>query len=98
MKHVTHVPRVTLFPFLSVLISTMGVLAFLSISFLLVIPENTDNPAKPRNFQFEWVGAPRYVSPIFIRCFKDRVEYFNLFENRDHTIYLDHLLDQLEGE
>ena len=98
MKHVTHVPRVTLFPFLSVLLSTMGVLAFLSISFLLVIPENADDPAKPRNFQFEWVGAPGYVSPIFFRCFKDRVEYFNLFQNRDHTISLDQLLDQLEGE
>ena len=44
------------------------------------------------------MGAPGYVSPIFIRCFKDRVEYFNLFENRNHTIFLDQLLDQLEGE
>ena len=98
MKHVTHVPRVTLFPFLSVLLSTMGVLAFLSISFLLVIPENVDEPAKLKNFQFEWVGAPGYVSPIFIRCFKDRVEYFNLFQNKDHTISIDQLLDQFEGE
>jgi len=98
MKHAAHAPIVTLFPFLSVLISTMGVLAFLSISFLLVIPENADDLPKPRNFQFEWVGAPGYVSPIFIRCFKDRVEYYNLFENRDHTISLDKLLDQLKGE
>ena len=98
MKHAAHAPIVTLFPFLSVLISTMGVLAFLSISFLLVIPENADDLPKPRNFQFEWVGAPGYVSPIFIRSFKDRVEYYNLFENRDHTISLDKLLDQLKGE
>ena len=98
MRYAPHSSRVTLFPFLSVLLSTMGVLAFLSISFLLVIPGNADDLPKPRNFQFEWVGAPGYVSPIFIRCFKDRVEYFNLFENRDHTISLDQLLDQLEGE
>ena len=98
MKHVTNVQIITLFPFLSVLLSTMGVLAFLSISFLLVIPENADNPSKPRNFKFEWVGAPGYVSPIFISCFKVRVEYFNLFENRNHTISLDELLDQLELE
>ena len=98
MKHVKSIPQVTLFPFLSVLLSTMGVLAFLSISFLLVIPENADDLPKPRNFQFEWVGAPGYVSPIFIRCYKDRVEYFNLFENRDHTISLDQLRDQLEGQ
>ena len=98
MKYVKSVPQLTLFPFLSVLLSTMGVLAFMSISFLLVIPENADDQPKLSNFQFEWVGAPGYVSPIFIRCFKDRVEYFNLFENRDHTISLDQLLDQLEGE
>ena len=98
MKHVKSVPKVTLFPFLSVLLSTMGVLAFLSISFLLVIPENADDLSKPRIFQFEWVGAPGYVSPIFFRCFKDRVEYFNLFKNIDHTISLKQLLDQLEGE
>ena len=98
MKHATHAPRVTLFPFLSVLISTMGVLAFLSISFLLVIPENIGDSVKPSNFQFEWVGAPGYVSPIYFQCYKDRVEYFNLFENRDHTISIEKLLDQLEGE
>ncbi len=98
MKHATHVPKVSLFPFLSVLLSTMGVLAFLSISFLLVIPENADDSIKQRNIQFEWVGAPGYVSPIFFRCFKDRVEYFNLFKNIDHTISLKQLLDQLEGE
>tara|TARA_B100000945_G_scaffold274758_2_gene238331 strand:+ start:1499 stop:2029 length:531 start_codon:yes stop_codon:yes gene_type:complete len=98
MKHVTNVPRVTLFPFLSVLLSTMGVLAFLSISFLLVIPENAEDPARIRNFQFEWVGAPGYVSPIYIKCFKDRVEYFNLFEYREKTISLDQLLEQFEGK
>ena len=73
MKHVKSIPQVTLFPFLSVLLSTMGVLAFLSISFLLVIPENVDELTKSRNFQFEWVGSPGYVSPIFIRCYEDRV-------------------------
>ena len=90
-------PGVTLFPFLSVLLSTMGVLAFLSISFLLITPELTEFQDR-KQIEFQWVGAPGYVSPIFIRCFKDRVEYFNLFENRDHTIFLDQLLDQLEGK
>lgn len=98
MKHVSHVPRVTLFPFLSVLLSTMGVLAFLSISFLLVVPEDADVPVKPKRLQFEWVGAPGYVKPIFIRCFKNRVEYFNMFQNREHTLSLVQLLDQLQGE
>ncbi len=98
MKHVSHVPRVTLFPFLSVLLSTMGVLAFLSISFLLVVPDDAEMPVMPKRLQFEWVGAPGYVKPIFIRCFKDRVEYYNMFENREYTLSLDQLLDQLQGE
>ena len=42
MRHRRMEPGVTLFPFLSVLLSTMGVLAFLSISFLLITPELTE--------------------------------------------------------
>ena len=98
MKHVTHVPRVTLFPFLSVLLSTMGILAFLSISFLLVVPKDADFPAPPKRLQFEWVGAPGYVKPIFIRCYGNRVEYYNMFENQHFSLSLDKLMDQLQGE
>ncbi len=80
MRYVSNSPKVTLFPFLSVLLSTMGILAFLSISFLLVVPEEADSPREPKRLQFEWVGAPGYVKPIFIRCYADRLEYYNLFE------------------
>lgn len=48
--------------------------------------------------QFEWVGAPGYVKPIFIRCYADRLEYYNLFENREYSLSLDELLNQLQGE
>ena len=92
MRHASHSPRVTLFPFLSVLLSTMGVLAFLSISFLLVAPQDADTPSTPKRIQFEWVGAPGYVKPIFIRCYADRIEYYNLFENQDYTLTLDNLM------
>ena len=76
----------------------MGVLAFLSISFLLVVPKNSLFISKLKQIQFEWVGAPSYVKPIFFRCYADRIEYYNLFENRDITIHLNELLMQLEGE
>ena len=89
MRHASHSPRVTLFPFLSVLLSTMGVLAFLSLSFLLVAPQDADIPLTPKRIQFEWVGAPGYVKPIFIRCYADRIEYYNLFENQDYTLTID---------
>jgi len=98
MRHASHSPRVTLFPFLSVLLSTMGVLAFLSISFLLVVPQDADSLSTPKRIKFEWVGAPGYVKPIFIRCYADRIEYYNLFDNQDYTIKLEELLDQLQGD
>ncbi len=98
MRHASHSPRVTLFPFLSVLLSTMGVLAFLSISFLLVVPQDADSLSTPKRIKFEWVGAPGYVKPIFIRCYTDRIEYYNLFDNQDYTITLEKLLDQLQGD
>jgi len=98
MRHASHPPRVTLFPFLSVLLSTMGVLAFLSISFLLVVPQDADSLSTPKRIKFEWVGAPGYVKPIFIRCYTDRIEYYNLFDNQDYTITLEKLLDQLQGD
>ena len=98
MRYATHSPRVTLFPFLSVLLSTMGILAFLSISFLLVVPQDADSPAIPKRIQFEWVGAPEYVKPIFIRCYGNRVEYYNMFQNQDFSLSLDELMDQLQGE
>ena len=98
MRYATHSPRVTLFPFLSVLLSTMGILAFLSISFLLVVPQDADSPAIPKRIQFEWVGAPGYVKPIFIRCYGNRVEYYNMFQNQDFSLSLDELMDQLQGK
>ena len=98
MRHASHSPRVTLFPFLSVLLSTMGVLAFLSISFLLVVPQDANSLSTPKRIKFEWVGAPGYVKPIFIRCYADRIEYYNLFDNQDYTIKLEELLDQLQGD
>ena len=98
MRYASNYPKVTLFPFLSVLLCTMGILAFLSISFLLVVPESADSPREPKRLQFEWVGAPGYVKPIFIRCYADRLEYYNLFENREYSLSLDELLNQLQGK
>jgi len=98
MRFASNSPKVTLFPFLSVLLSTMGILAFLSISFLLVVPEEADSRREPKRLQFEWVGAPGYVKTIFIRCYPDRLEYYNLFEKREYSLSLDELLNQLQGE
>jgi len=96
MRHRRMEPGVTIFPFLSVLLSTMGVLAFLSISFLLITPELTEFQDR-KQIEFQWVGAPGYVEPIFIRCFEDRIEYFDLFKNTNRSVELDSLIQQVKG-
>ena len=89
-------PGVKLFPFLSVLLSTMGVLAFLSISFLLITPNLSETTLR-KQIEFQWVGAPGYVKPIFIRCYEDRIEYFNLFRNSYQSVTLKSLLHQIQN-
>lgn len=96
MRHRRNEPVVSLFPFLSVLLSTMGVLAFLSISFLLISQE-ANEVAKIQTVEFQWVGAPGYVEPIYIRCYEDRIEYYDLFKNQNKTISFESLLGQIQG-
>lgn len=95
MRRARQVPTVSLFPFLSVLLCLMGVLAFMSVSFLLLnesnIPEET-----PQKVDFQWVGAPSYVSPIFIRCFQNGIVYYDIFANRDVQLSFDRLGQELQ--
>ena len=90
--------NVTLFPFLSVLICTMGTLAFIAITFLLIFPQNSRFTNKSKQIKFEWLGAPVHVKPIFFRCYKNRIEYYNFFEKSEKTLFLDGLLKQIEGK
>ena len=91
-------PSVPIFPFLSVLLSTMGVLAFLSISFLIISRFTPDEIVQQRQIEFEWIGAPEYVEPIYIKCLGDYIEYYNLFSNREERIALEDLLREVKGE
>ena len=85
-------PSVPLFPFLSVLLSTMGVLAFLSISFLIISRLTPDKILQKRQVEFEWIGAPEFVESIYIKCLGNYIEYYNLFSNREERITLEDLL------
>ena len=95
MRRQAQAPRVSLFPFLSVLLSTMGVLAFLAISFVVTTQEDVQ-PPRPQPVEFQWVGAPGYVNPIFIRCYADRIEYYDLFRNRERVVRLGHLMQEIK--
>ena len=37
------------------------------------------------------------MEPIFIRCFEDRIEYFDLFKNTNRSVELDSLIQQVKG-
>lgn len=68
--------QISLFPFLSVLLSTMGILSFLAVTFLLVSrPElNVAPPRKP--VEVRWVGAPSYVRPLLVECLAGEVRLY----------------------
>ena len=57
---------ISIFPFLSVLLSTMGVLSFLAVTFVLF--SGTDAPrTKPeKQVKVSWVGAPPHVRPLLV--------------------------------
>ena len=98
MREEYQTTNVTLFPFLSVLICTMGILAFISITFLLIFPKNNVFTNQSKQIKFEWLGAPADVKPIFFRCYENRIEYYNFFEKIEKTLYLDELLTEIEGK
>jgi hypothetical protein len=60
---------ITIFPFLSVLLCTMGILSFLAVTFLLMSraePVPAGAPAKP--VEVRWSGAPEYVRALRVEC------------------------------
>lgn len=62
-------PAISLFPFLSVLICTMGVLSLLAVAFLLMTSSSRTLPAPPEQpVQVRWVGAPDHVRPLLVEC------------------------------
>lgn len=68
---------VSLFPFLSVLLATMGVLSFLAVTFLLLSRQQEASDRKPEPVEVRWVGAPAHVRPMLVECARDgvRVHY-----------------------
>jgi hypothetical protein len=76
----------------------MGVLAFLSISFLIISRLTPDKILQKRQVEFEWIGAPEFVESIYIKCLGNYIEYYNLFSNREERITLKDLLREVKGE
>lgn len=59
---------ISIFPFLSVLLSTLGVLSFLAVTFLLFSHSSATPQRKAQPVQVQWVGAPPHVRPLLVEC------------------------------
>lgn len=65
-------PRNVLFPFLSVLLGTMGVLAFLSIA-LAFFEQLPEAAGRTETVLVRWHGAPEHVRPLLFACERDEL-------------------------
>lgn len=62
---------ISIFPFLSVLLSTLGVLSFLAVAFLLFSRTEATPEKAPEPVKVGWVGAPAHVRPLLVECRSD---------------------------
>jgi hypothetical protein len=62
---------ISVFPFLSVLLSTLGVLSFLAVTFLLFSRAESAPEPRAEPVRVQWVGAPAHVRPILVECRAD---------------------------
>lgn len=85
---------VTLFPFLSVLVSAMGVLSFLAVTFLLFVRQDQALPVEKKPVQVSWVGAPEHVRPLLVECRDDGV----IFHRRRNGTTRSYSVQALEKE
>lgn len=69
-------PAVSLFPFLSILVGAMGVVAFMTMTLTYLGGSRVDASAGRVPVQAEWVGAPAYVRPVLLECRADGVTLF----------------------
>jgi hypothetical protein len=67
--------HITLFPFLSVLLSTMGILSFLAVTFLLMTRPELNMAPPQKRVEVQWIGAPAHVRPVLVECLKDEVRF-----------------------
>ncbi len=62
---------VSIFPFLSVLLSTLGVLSFLAVTFLLLSRTEAQQQREAQPVEVRWTGAPGHVRPLLVECRAD---------------------------
>ena len=73
----------------------MGVLAFMAVSFLLLHQPQLPEIEK-KTIEFQWVGAPSFVRPVFIRCFQNEIIYYDLFLDQEFKITFPGLIGEIQ--
>jgi hypothetical protein len=71
-------PTISLFPFLSILVGAMGVVAFMAMTLTFVGAGSADEAGKQREapVRAAWEGAPSYVRTALIECRADGITFF----------------------
>lgn len=86
----------TLFPFLSVLLSTMGILSFLAVTFLLFTPQDLP-PEQPREpMEVQWVGAPEHARPLLVECRENTVRFHGAPGEPGRTYPVDRIREEVD--
>lgn len=86
---------VTLFPFLSVLISAMGVLSFIAVTFLMFVRHEQTPVETAKQVDVRWTGAPAHVRPLLIECKSDGIVFHTETGNITHFYPLRALEDEV---
>jgi len=77
-------PGLNLFPFLTILLATMGILAFISLCLLFSTPEGEYQSAQASSqddrkngdtvmVEFKMIGKPEFIYPHYVICKKDEL-------------------------
>lgn len=84
MKHQKISAALNLFPFLTILLATMGILAFISLCLLFSTPEGEYHVAQTRGentpgegdtvmVEFKMIGKPDFIYPHYVICKKNEL-------------------------
>ena len=85
---------ISLFPFVSVLLCIIGVLALITVAMPIAQEKEISQPMQ--QIQFQWVGAPEYVKPFFIRCFKGELIFDNVLLGTTQKITFEELIKEVK--
>lgn len=74
----------------------MGTLAFIAITLSMTRSQPAAQQSKV--LEFQWIGAPVEVKPLFVYCQKGAIHYFDIFTGQHQSATLHDLFLELQGK